>query len=197
MSHIPVMGAGSRGSGQDAAPRRGLGATAVLALGTFAVGTDAFVLAGFLPATAASLGVSTAAAGQAVTVFAAGYAMLSPVLATVTARLPRRKLLAGALLVLAVANLGSALSPDLPMLLTARVLAAAGASAFTPNAGAVSSAMVRPELRARALAIYLGIGVGTLLGGVILPHGVAFACGTAAAVAGCALALVRLTGRTG
>jgi predicted MFS family arabinose efflux permease len=45
--------------------QRGLGATLVLTLGTLAVGTDAFVMAGFLPDTAASLHVSTATAGQA------------------------------------------------------------------------------------------------------------------------------------
>jgi predicted MFS family arabinose efflux permease len=68
--------------------QRGLGMTLVLTLGTFTVGTDAFVMAGFLPDTAASLHVSTAAAGQSVTVFAAAYALLSPILATVTAPSP-------------------------------------------------------------------------------------------------------------
>lgn len=150
-------------AGRDGA--RGLGATGILALGTFAVGTDAYVVAGFLPAMARSLGVSESAAGQSATVFAIAYAVLSPVLATVLARVPRRALLVGALVVLAVANLGSALAPDFRLLMASRVLAAFGAAAFTPNAGAVASSLVAPAQRARALAVVIGgLTMATALG---------------------------------
>ncbi|BDT85469.1 MFS transporter [Nocardia cyriacigeorgica] len=143
----------------------GLGAVWMLGLGTFAVGTDAFVVAGFLPEMAESLSVSTATAGLSITVFAVAYAVAAPVLATVTARVPRRTLLVAALLVLAVANLGSAVAPGIGLLLGARVVAALGAAVYTPNAGAVSAALVRPPLRARALAIVVGgLTVATALG---------------------------------
>ncbi|MEZ0113185.1 DHA1 family inner membrane transport protein [Catenulispora sp. EB89] len=146
-------------------PPRGLGRTLILALGTFAVGTDAFVLAGFLPDVATSLHTSTASAGQAVTVFAAAYAIASPVVATLTARFPRRVLLVAALAVLAAANAASALAPNLPLLLASRVLAAAGAAGYTPTAGAVSAALVRPEMRGRALSVVVGgLTVATALG---------------------------------
>lgn len=165
MLNIPIM---CRFAMTDPAPQprqHGLGSTLVLALGTFAVGTDAFVLAGFLPDTAASLGVSTATAGQSVTVFAAAYALLSPVVATMTARIRRRPLLVAALIVLGLANLGSALSPTLAVLLLTRVLAAGGAAAFTPNAGATAAALVAPQLRARALAVVVGgLTIATALG---------------------------------
>ncbi|MFI6284914.1 MFS transporter [Streptomyces sp. NPDC051018] len=146
-------------------PTRGLSSTLILALGTFAVGTDAFVVAGFLPSMAAELNVSQAAAGQSITVFAVAYAVLSPVLATLTARLPRRTLLVGALLVLALGNVGSALAPSLPVLIATRVVAAAGAAAYTPAAGAVGAGLVRPELRARALSVVIGgLTVATAMG---------------------------------
>ncbi|GAA2213886.1 MFS transporter [Nonomuraea monospora] len=139
--------------------------TLVLGLGTFAVGTDAYVVAGFLPAMAQSLQVTQSTAGQSATVFAVAYAVLSPVLATFTARVPRRALLTGALAVLALANLGSALAPDYPVLIVTRVLAAAGAAAFTPGAGAVAAAMAAPHQRARALAVVVGgLTVATALG---------------------------------
>ncbi|MFJ5231043.1 MFS transporter [Kitasatospora sp. NPDC088391] len=144
---------------------RGLRAAAVLALGTFAVGTDAFVTAGFLPAVAGSLHVSTAAAGQSVSLFAAGYALASPLLAVATARVPRRALLVAALLVLAVANALTALAPTYPALLAARLLAALGAAAFTPGAGAAAAALVPAELRGRALALVIGgLTAATALG---------------------------------
>ncbi|MEV0049278.1 MFS transporter [Saccharopolyspora shandongensis] len=144
---------------------RGLTATLVLALGTFAVGTDAFIVAGFLPAMANSLEVTTAAAGQSVTTFAVAYAVLAPVLATATARIPRRALLVAALVLLGIANIGSALAPNLAVLIVSRVLAAAGAAAYTPSAGAVSAALVPVEFRGRALAVVVGgLTVATALG---------------------------------
>jgi MFS transporter, DHA1 family, inner membrane transport protein len=153
----------SGGPGQSVAGA--LAPTFVLALGTFAVGTDAFIIAGFLPSVAHSLHVSTGTAGQSVSVFAAAYAVLSPIVATLTARMPRRELLVAALIVLGLANLGSALAQNFPVLIATRVLAALGASAYTPNAGAVGSDLVRPELRARALAIVVGgLTIATALG---------------------------------
>ncbi|MFD8478487.1 MFS transporter [Kitasatospora sp. NPDC059673] len=148
------------------APRgAGLRPAAVLALGTFAVGTDAFVTAGFLPAMADALQVSTAAAGQSVSLFAAVYAVASPLLAVVTARLPRRTLLVGALVLLAAANAASALAPTYAALLAGRVLAALGAAAFTPTAGATAAALVRAESRGRALAVVIGgLTAATALG---------------------------------
>ncbi|MGV9349434.1 MFS transporter [Streptomyces spiralis] len=144
---------------------QGLRATLILALGTFAVGTDAYIVAGFLPGMAESLHVTESVAGQSATIFAITYAILSPVLATVAARVPRRVLLVTALLVLALANLGSALAPTYPLLMATRVLAAAGAAAYTPNAGAVASALVPPAQRARALATVVGgLTVATAIG---------------------------------
>lgn len=165
MSNVSIASGRRSAGGQDKPEQSGLSSTLVLALGTFAVGTDAFVVAGFLPSMAGDLHVSAAAAGQSITVFAAAYAVLSPVLATATARLPRRALLVGALITLGLANLCSALAPNLAVLIISRVLAAAGAAAYTPSAGAVSAALVRPELRARALAVVIGgLTVATALG---------------------------------
>lgn len=146
------------------APRRS-GQVSFLALGTFAVGTDAFVIAGFLPRMADELGVSEAAAGYSVTVFAICYAVFSPLLATVTATVPRRRLLVAALVMLGLANLGTALAPDFAVLMATRVLAALGAAAYTPNAGAVASSLVTEERRGRALALVVsGLTVATAIG---------------------------------
>ncbi|MCK9509692.1 MAG: MFS transporter [Pigmentiphaga sp.] len=146
-------------------PTGGLGPAVVLATGTFAVGTDAFVVTGFLPAMAADLGVSTAAAGQSLTLFAITYAILAPLLTSLTAQLPRRTLLAGALLLLGLANIGTALAPNLGLLLLTRVLAAAGAALYTPNAGSVAGMLVRPDLRGRAFALVItGLTVATAIG---------------------------------
>lgn len=62
-----------------------------LALATFAVGTDAFVMAGLLPAIAADLEVSVPAAGQLVTVFALTVAVAAPILSWLLSPLDRRR----------------------------------------------------------------------------------------------------------
>ncbi|MFG2645970.1 hypothetical protein ACGFYP_33950 [Streptomyces sp. NPDC048370] len=49
-----------------------------LALATFAVGTDGYVIAGLLPSIAADLSVPIPAAGQLVTVFALTLALSAP-----------------------------------------------------------------------------------------------------------------------
>src|SRR5471030_1619313 len=76
-----------------------------LALGTFAVGTEGFMIAGLLPGMAADLSVSVAAAGQLVTVFAFAYAISSPLLTTATASINRRKLMIMAMALFSLANM--------------------------------------------------------------------------------------------
>ncbi|KNB51493.1 MFS transporter [Streptomyces caatingaensis] len=137
----------------------------LLALGTFAVGTDSMVMAGILDGIAADLDVPVPAAGQLVSVFALAYALLAPVLATATARWDRRRLLLTAMGLFTAANALSALAPDYGTLLATRVLAAAGAALYTPTASAVATGLVPPERRGRALATVLGgMTVATALG---------------------------------
>jgi predicted MFS family arabinose efflux permease len=68
-----------------------------LALGAFAIGTEGFMISGILPGMAHDLGVSVAAAGQFVTIFAFAYAIGSPLIAVATVTLTRRFLLIGAM----------------------------------------------------------------------------------------------------
>jgi len=138
---------------------------AVLAVGSFAMGTDSFVLAGILPNIAGGLHVSIAAAGQTITVFALTYALTAPLLAGITGALPRKPLMLAALGLFVLANLASAAAPTLALLLAARVAAGLGAALYTPNASAAAAALVSPARRGRALAMVLGgLTVGTVLG---------------------------------
>ncbi|MES9521945.1 MFS transporter [Streptomyces capoamus] len=138
---------------------------AVLALGSFAMGTDSFVLAGILPQIAGGLHVSTGAAGQTITAFALTYGLAAPFLAVLTSRLPRKPLLAAALGLFVLANLASAAAPNLALLLVARVAAGLGAALYTPNASAAAAALAGPARRGRALSVILGgLTVGTVFG---------------------------------
>ena len=58
-----------------------------MALGTFAIGTESFMIAPLLPKIAADLSVSVSTAGQLVTAFTLALALSSPVLTALTARM--------------------------------------------------------------------------------------------------------------
>jgi predicted MFS family arabinose efflux permease len=127
-----------------------------LALGTFAVGTEGFMIAPLLPQLASDLSQSIVAAGQLVTVFTLSYAFSSPILTTLTGGVSRRNLLILAMAGFAMANVVAACAPNYWTLMVARVLLALVAGLYVPNANALAGAIVPPEQRGRALAIVTG-----------------------------------------
>lgn len=140
----------------------------VLALGTFAIGTDSYVVAGILPHVARSFDVGVAAAGQLVTVYALAYAVLTPIMATVTAHWPRRRVLIGGLIVFVAGNILTGTVRTFGPALAVRAVAGLGAAMFSPAASATAAALVAPERRGRALAIVLaGLSGATALGAPI------------------------------
>lgn len=139
-----------------------------LALGTFAIGTDSFVVAGILPDVAQSLGIPVAAAGQLITVYALAYAVMTPVMATWTASWPRKHVLLGGLAVFVLGNILTAVLPTFEPVLASRAVAGLGGAMFTPAASAVAAAMVPPDRRGRALAVVMaGLSGATALGAPI------------------------------
>jgi MFS transporter, DHA1 family, inner membrane transport protein len=137
----------------------------LLALGMFALGTDAFIVAGVLPVIAQETGVTEGLVGQLITVFSLTYGLGAPVLAALTAPWPRNRVLMGALCLLCLANLASALSPSFPFLLLTRLLAGCFAATYTPLAFAVGIELAPPAKRGQALALVVsGLNVATVLG---------------------------------
>ncbi|UFZ08132.1 MFS transporter [Bradyrhizobium ontarionense] len=136
-----------------------------LALATFAIGTEAFVIAGLLPAISADLGISAAAAGQLVTAYSLAYAIGSPVLAVLLNNVDRKTALVLALSVFIVSNLFAVIAPSFPLLMVSRVLMALGAGLCTPTAIGVAVAISAPERRGRAVALVTsGLTVATVIG---------------------------------
>jgi DHA1 family inner membrane transport protein len=144
---------------------RWVGPVLVLALGSFALGTDSFVVAGILPQIAAGLRVSPGSAGQVVTAFALTYAVAAPFLATATGKAARKPLMAIALSIFIAADLGAAAAPSLLLLLVTQIASAVGAAMFTPTASAAAAALSGPARRGRALSVILGgLALGTVCG---------------------------------
>ncbi|MDX1608527.1 MAG: MFS transporter [Halofilum sp. (in: g-proteobacteria)] len=140
----------------------------LLPLGAFAVGTGNIVFVGVLEPLANDLGVSIATAGQLATAFAIAYALSAPLLVSLTARLPRRPLLALALLVFTVANAGMALAPDFAALVPLRVLAALATALYMPIAMGTAVTLAGPGYQGRAMAVVLFGLTAAFLGGIPL-----------------------------
>lgn len=136
-----------------------------LAVATFAIGTEAFVIAGLLPVISADMQISVAAAGQLVTVYALAYAVGSPILAVAFNNLDRRDVLTLALGCFIAGNLLAVVTTSFPLLLASRMVMALGAGLCTPTAIGVAVAIASPERRGRAVALVTsGITVATVVG---------------------------------
>jgi predicted MFS family arabinose efflux permease len=143
-----------------------------LALGTFATGTESFMIAALLPGLASDVSVSITAAGQLMTVFALTYALSSPILAAATGGINRRHVLLLSMTAFALFNFVAAAAANYWQLMAARILLACAAGLYMPSASALAGAVVSPERRGRALAIVTGgssvaVALGVPLGAVI------------------------------
>nr|WP_293819108.1 MFS transporter [uncultured Corynebacterium sp.] len=168
-------------------------------VGSVALGLDAYVVAGLLPAIASSLGAREATVGLGVAAFTGSYAIAGPLLAGRAGRRSRRSLIVS-LLIFTVANLATALSPTVGFFLVSRVVAGAAAGVYSPLSSAVAAEIAGEERRGRALALVLaGLAVGTVFGvptGLALAHqwGWRAAILLIAAIGGAALAGTSLRG---
>lgn len=136
-----------------------------LALGMFALGTDAYVVAGVLPEIARTTMVSESLAGQLVTAFTLTYGLGAPIFAALTSRWSPPRVLVIALFGFCLANVGSALAPTFPLLLLTRILAGGCAATHSPLAYATSTQLSPPEKRGQALALVVsGFTLATVLG---------------------------------
>ena len=136
-----------------------------LALGTFALGTDSFVIAGVLPEISRAFDVGIGAAAQMTTIYALTYAVLAPTIAAVAAAIPRKRLLLSGLSLFVVANLATAVAPTFGAALLTRAIAGLGAAMFSPTAMGAGAMLVPAERRGFALAVIVaGLTTATALG---------------------------------
>lgn len=146
-------------------PVRVVVAIVALALGGFAIGTTEFVTMGLLPDIADGVGVDIPSAGHVISAYALGVVVGAPVIAAMSARLPRRALLVGLMGAFLVGNVLTALAPAYPTLLGARFLAGLPHGAYFGVASLVAASLVAPRLRGRAVSsVMLGLAVALVAG---------------------------------
>ncbi|UXY35506.1 MFS transporter [Streptomyces albidocamelliae] len=136
-----------------------------LAVGAFGIGTTEFVMMGLLPDVADDLHISIPAAGHLVSAYALGVVIGAPLLAAVTARMSRRTVLIGLMVLFVVGNALSAFAPGNGSLLAARFLSGLPHGAFFGVGAVVATAMVPPERKARSVSLmFLGLTVANIAG---------------------------------
>lgn len=137
----------------------------ILSAANFVIGMGAFMVVGLLNPLAEDLGISAAAAGWVMTSYALAYAVLSPVLVSLSGTLGRRRVLAMGMAVFAAGCAVSALAPGEAMLFAGRMVASAGAGIFTPVAAAVAAGLSSPEQRGKTLAaVFFGLTLSQVFG---------------------------------
>ncbi|MDQ7993679.1 MAG: MFS transporter [Propionicimonas sp.] len=149
-------------------------ALVALSLGGFGIGVTEFVAMGLLPAIAqdllpvqwaASPAAATATAGYLISAYALGVVVGAPVLATLGARVPRKRLLVGFLIGFVVATALSALLPTFGLVLAARFVAGLPHGAYFGIASVVASELLGPGNKGRAGSFILaGLTIANVVG---------------------------------
>ena len=136
-----------------------------LATAVFLTSLTETLPAGVLPGMSTGLGVSEAAAGQAVTVYALGTALTAIPLSAVTSTWGRKRLLLTAMAGFAAANTVTAVSGSYPLTMAARFIAGVAAGLAWALLAGYARGLAPEPLRGKAIALVMtGIPVALSFG---------------------------------
>ncbi|WP_242187749.1 MFS transporter [Sphingomonas sp. CARO-RG-8B-R24-01] len=148
-----------------AEPRGNGLAVLLLAISAFVIVTTEFIIVGLLPSLSRDLGISIAAAGQLVTLFAFTVMLAGPFLTAMLSHFERKRLFVVILLIFAGANALAAAAPNIWILGFARFLPALALPVFWGTASETAGELAGPERAGKAVAnVYLGISGAMVLG---------------------------------
>ncbi len=141
----------------------------------FLVGTDLFIIAPLLPSIAMDMHVPPASLTVLVSIFSLAYAIASPLFGRLSRRYGLSPQLHFGVFMLAVANVYTALAPNVFQLVCSRLIAGLGAASITPILYALAADRATPDKRGHSLAVVSsglvlalagGAPLGLLLGGL-------------------------------
>ncbi|WP_341958432.1 MFS transporter [Pseudomonas sp. RC10] len=136
-----------------------------LAMGAFAIGTTEFASMTLLPFIAGDFQTTQPLAGHAISAYALGVVVGSPVIMVLGVRLPRRALLVGLAAFIGIANALSAIAPSLPWLVFFRFLSGFPHGAYFGVAMLLAASLVPKNQRAQAVSrVFLGLTIATIVG---------------------------------
>lgn len=136
-----------------------------LAVGSFAIGTSEFVAMGVLPEMAKSTSVDIATAGYYIVYYALGVVIGAPILAVITAKIPKKTLLICLMLFYAAANALVSLSFSYFTLLLSRGISGLPHGIYFGTATLVASSLVPLNERSKAIGnVMLGLTIAVVVG---------------------------------
>jgi len=145
----------------------------LVTLGVFLTATSELVVSGILYPISEDLHISLALAGQLITAYSLSFAIGTPILVSLTARMDRKKVLLGSLLVYIAGSLVSFASHDIWLLMGARVLLGVSSGVYLVSAMGAAAKLTAPEHLGRAIGtIVLGFSSAMVLG---VPIGITIA----------------------
>lgn len=155
-------------------PSRRRAALTALAMGGFAVGLTEFVAMGLLPEIARGLlpgeyARSTAHAishaSWSISVYALGVVIGAPTIAALSARVARKRLVVGLLMLFVAGTVASAVAPTFELVLLARFVAGLPHGAYFGAAGMLAASIMGPGNQAKGFAAVLsGLTTANVIG---------------------------------
>lgn len=169
-----------------------------LAIGAFVLGTTEFASMAMLPFISAEFQITQPQASYAISAYALGVVLGSPVIMVAAVRLRRRALLMSLAALIGVANGLSAVAPSFTWLVFFRFLSGLPHGAYFGVAMLLAASLVPTNRRAQAVSrVFLGLTIATIVGvpfatwiGQTL--GWRWGMGIVAALAACTVVLIRL-----
>jgi predicted MFS family arabinose efflux permease len=136
-----------------------------LALGTFAIGTGEFASNGVVQLFAARFGTSVPTATYAITAYAVGVIIGSPVITVAAAKVNRRTVILGLMLLFIAGNLLSSLAGSIEMLIAFRFVTGWVQGAYFGAGAVVAGYVYGPGKGGKAFATVMGgLTIATLFG---------------------------------
>ncbi|MFC5467519.1 MFS transporter [Cohnella suwonensis] len=143
----------------------------LLTLGAFVTGTAELIVVGIQQRIADDLNITIGMAGQFVSAFSLAFAIGTPIVISITSRLPRKQLLVYALALFAAGSAASFFSTTFVPMLIARAVVGLSAGVFTVVAFGSASKLVPADRIGKAVGtVSLGISTSMVVG---VPAGIA------------------------
>ena len=138
---------------------------AILVILSFIMGTSEFIIMGILPDMADDLGYSYTSVGNLVSIFAIGYAILTPIITAGVSKYSRYKILMAMCVLFLAANLWTLVATDYIQLAASRLVTAAVSGSLLGVGLTFVMDLVTTRFRPGAVAlIYAGFSISSVIG---------------------------------
>jgi MFS transporter, DHA1 family, putative efflux transporter len=137
----------------------------ILAMISFLVGTSQYIITGILDKMADALSISIEAAGQLITVYSLAYAIGTPILMALLAKMERRRLLIYSLSFFILGNILSVIMPGYGLFMIARIIMALSTGVTVVTVLSLAAKIAPADKKASSIAtVVMGFTTSLIIG---------------------------------